>query len=71
MGLYQAFYSSTDDADLDHETTLLEHHPQTPDEIIAACRKYQVKARVVEDGEVIGDFVPSQREHSRATTMKS
>jgi len=58
-GLYEARFASTDDPDLDAETTLLEDRQMTLDAVVAACRKYKVRARVIEDGVLVGEFVPN------------
>ena len=57
--LLRAFYGSTDDTDLDAETTLLEDSPQTFEQIKATCRKYSVLARVIRDGKLIGEVTPT------------
>jgi hypothetical protein len=40
----------------------------TLDDIAAACRKYRVRARVVEDGQLVATVVPSDELPSSART---
>jgi hypothetical protein len=54
---YPVCFDSTDDADLDAETSLLEDDPMSLAEIQAACERYRVRARYQVDGET-REFVP-------------
>jgi hypothetical protein len=47
---FSARFGTTNDPDLDGQTTLIEDTPLTLDEIKAVCRKYRVRARYL-DGE--------------------
>lgn len=62
---YEVGFASTDDAELDHETTLLEDEPRTMDEILAACVRYGVRARV-KDEERMWTIVPEHERESSA-----
>ena len=56
----QPYYASADDAEIDHETTLIEDAgPVTLEQIQATCRKYGVRARVVRNGTLIGEVAAS------------
>lgn len=59
-GPYEARFAFTDDAELDAATLLLEHTPMTLEEIFAACRRYGVRAQVIEGGKLVGEFVPTR-----------
>jgi hypothetical protein len=48
---YPVCFDSTDDPDLDAETTRLEDSPMTLAEIQATCERYRVRARYQADGE--------------------
>jgi hypothetical protein len=67
-GLYQAQFASTDDPELDGETTLLEDAAMTLDDIVAASRKYKVRAKVIEDGKLVASVVPPDELPSSART---
>jgi hypothetical protein len=58
--LYNVGFDSTDDAELDAETTLLEDHPMRLDDIKAACERYRVRARFVsvDGGNEVQEYVP-------------
>jgi hypothetical protein len=56
---YAVTYSSTDDLDMDAEAITAEHVESTLDEIVETCRRLGVRARVLEDGVMLGTFLPA------------
>jgi hypothetical protein len=64
---YAVAYSSTDDSDLHEQTTRLEDKEHTLDVIVETCRRLGVRARVLEDGVLLGTFLPAIGE--RITTV--
>jgi hypothetical protein len=54
--LFKARFDTTDDPDLDAETTLLEDAPLTLDEIKATCRRYRVRARYRDENDVVHEL---------------
>jgi hypothetical protein len=58
---------STDDPELDAETIKLEDSEHTLDVIVETCRRLGVRARVLEDGVLLGTFLPAIGE--RITTV--
>jgi len=56
--LYDAAFSSTDDAEIDSITTVLEDKPMRFDEIIAICERYQIAANISQHGILLRKYVP-------------
>ena len=66
--LYAVAFAATDDPQLDAETIALEEHPMTLEGILEASRRYKVRARLIEDGQVIAEFVPTDERPSSIKT---
>jgi hypothetical protein len=62
---YAVAFDSTDNADIDSETTLLKDSPQTLDAILATCRKHGVRARVSEGDQLLAEIVPANERRVR------
>src|SRR5437899_9889 len=55
---FNVTFSSADDSEIDAVTTLLEDKPMTEDEIVAACERYKVAAKIAKDGKLVRKYVP-------------
>jgi len=67
--LYEVAFAATEDPELDAETIALEEKPLALDAILDVSRRYKVRARLIENGQVIGEFVPADERPS--STMAS
>jgi len=62
--LYAVAFGATDDPQLDAETIALEENPMTLDVILDASRRYKVRARLIQDGQLVGELVPADERPS-------
>ena len=58
--LYKAHYNTTDDPEVDAQTSQLGEKLQSMEEILATCAKFSIHARVAQDGKIIGEVVNQQ-----------
>jgi hypothetical protein len=63
--LYSVAIDSNPGPDLAADTPLLDGALHTLDDIVAACVRHAVRARVVENGQLIGEFVPANERRAR------
>jgi hypothetical protein len=60
-GLYEADFVRDDDEELDSELIRIEDGRMSLEAIVAICRKHGVRARIMANGKLIGEFVPTKK----------